>query len=291
VTVGALALVLGATGEARATYSIVATDRASRQVGGAGASCVGAVSVRVVYGSVPGVGAVHAQASLGGPGKDGAVARLAMGLAPADIVAAITDPAFDDQAARRQYGIVDLQGRAAGYTGADDGVFAADRQGRVGAFTYAVQGNLLTSGAVIDHAEAGFTAGGCDLADRLMRALEAGAADGEGDRRCTVGGLPADSAFLEVDRDGEPAGGFLRLEVTATAPASPLPRLRGLYDAWRATHACPAPIVDAGTEAGTDAGGCCRGGRAGARPGIVLAALAALLLRRRRRRAAGQTLR
>lgn len=110
-----------------------------------------------------------------------------------------------------------------------------DRQGELGALTYSVQGNILTSAAVLDQAIAALPAG-CDLPDRLMRALEAGAANGEGDNRCTPGGIPADSAFLQVDRDGEPAGSYLVLDVTDTAPDDPIARLRAQYDAWRASH-------------------------------------------------------
>ena len=218
---------------------------------------MGTLSVRVIYGPVPGRGAVHAQAALGGPGKASAVAQLEMELDPAAIIAAITAPGFDSSAERRQYGIVDLQGRAAGFSGTQTMAFSDDRQAQVGAFTYSVQGNILTSAAVLDETAASFEANGCDLADRLMRALEAGARGGEGDSRCTPGGIPSDSAFLEVDRDGEAVGAFLRLEVTGTAPQNPLVTLRTQYDAWRVTHPCPAPPgPDAGLGDEMDGGGC-----------------------------------
>jgi uncharacterized Ntn-hydrolase superfamily protein len=286
----AAALVLAAAaGQARATYSVVAADGARGQVGGAGTSCVGRLSVRIIYRGVPGVGALHAQAQVGGPGAAEAARLLAAGVAPADVIAAITAPAFDPDAAARQYGVVDLVARAAGYTGARTLAFAADRQGQVDAFTYAVQGNILTSAAVLDQAEAGFRASGCDLVDRLLRALEAGAERGEGDSRCTPAGIPSDSAFIEVDRAGEPAGDYLRLEAIDTAPASPLVSLRAQYDAWRATHPCPAPPTDAGVDPATDFGGCCQGARAPAPAGAVLALVVVLLVARRPRpgRAAG----
>src|SRR5215813_5280890 len=84
---------------ARATYSIVATDNATGQIGGAGASCVGAFSVRNIYGVAPGHGAVHAQAQLNTAGREAAVRLLRMDTDPADIIAAITAPAFDPSAA------------------------------------------------------------------------------------------------------------------------------------------------------------------------------------------------
>ncbi len=280
-----LVLVLATTAPAHATYSIVATDSATREVGGAVTSCVGTLSVSVVYGGVPGHGAVHAQAQLGGPGKNAAVMQLGSDTDPMAIIASITATSFDANAQRRQYGIVDLMGRAAGFTGTQALAFADDRQGQVGTYTYSIQGNILTSAAVLDQAAAAFP-NGCDLADRLMLALEAGAANGEGDSRCTPDGIPSDSAFLEVDRDGEAAGSYLRLDVTNTSPQNPLVLLRAQYDAWRAMNPCPAPPMPDAGAGGGDAGvggempdgGCSSGSRGSSWPLVIAVAL---LLRRR----------
>ncbi len=228
-------------GAAHATYSIVATEVAARQIGGAGTSCVGNFSVRQIYGLAAGHGAVHAQAQLSFAGRDRAVLRLLEDVAPADIIAEITSPAFDLGAAFRQYGIVDLNGAAAGFTGSSNMPYAEDRQGNVDVYTYSVQGNILTSALVLDQAENAFATTGCDLADKLMLALEAGAEGGEGDRRCTGMGIPSDSAFIEVDPDGLPEGSYLRLEVINTRPQNPLVLLRELFDAWRAENPCPSP--------------------------------------------------
>lgn len=240
---------------AAATYSIAATDSATGQVGGAGTSCVGSFSVSIIYGAAPGRGVVHAQSYVNVAGRDLAVARLEAGVAPLDILAELTGAAFDPDSALRQYGVVDLAGRAAGFTGAANGAYAGDRRGTFGSFTYAAQGNILTSAAVIDQASTAFEAGGCDLADRLMRALEAGALGGEGDSRCTPRGIPSDGAFLEVDRPGEPRGGYLAISVDDTSPTSPLVLLRTEYDRWRADHPCPVVQVDAGpADRGVDPG-------------------------------------
>src|SRR5262249_60110707 len=102
--------------------------------------------------------------------------------------------------------------------------------------TFSVQGNILTGPAVLDQAAAAFSSSGCDLADRLMLALEAGAHNGQGDSRCTPMGYPSDSAFLEVDREGEPAGSYLQLVVDQNPPADPIAPLRSMYDAWRRHH-------------------------------------------------------
>ena len=279
-------------GPAHATYSIVATDTATREVGGAGTSCVGNLSVTVIYGSVPGKGAVHAQAYLGGPGKNAAVAQLGMDVAPATIISSITSPSFDGQAQTRQYGIVDLMGRSAGFTGSSTMAFTADRQGQIGTYTYSVQGNILTSAAVLDQAQGSFETTGCDLADRLMLALEAGALNGEGDSRCTDNfGIPSDSAFIQVDREGEPSGTYLRLDITDSRPNSPLLGLRVQYNAWRAGHPCPGTAKpdagastggDAGNPAQPDGGGCCSTSDGGAGSSLLAIGVAVLLRRRRR---------
>ena len=240
---------------ARATYSICATDTAARQVGGSGTSCVAPSSVYVIYGSAPGHGVVHAQAFYNETAKLEAVDELNMDVPPADIIVNITDPAFDPLYDLRQYGVVDLMGRAAGFTGALTTAYAEDRQGLTGTFPYSVQGNILTSVAVIDNTEDAFVnGGGCDLADRLMLALEGGEQNGEGDSRCTPDGVPSDSAFIQVDLEGMPAGSYLYLEFTASTdpPPNPITELRSMYDSWRATHPCPSPpdggvAMDGGT--------------------------------------------
>lgn len=251
---------------ASATYSIAAVDQDTDQVGGAAATCLdGRGSVGGVYGSAVGAGVVKAQALVDEErrGRERAVELLEADTPPDEIIAEITDPSFDPLAAYRQYGVVDLSGDTAGFTGDETGSHASDRQGQAGAFAYSVQGNLLTSEAVIAQTEDGFVDGGCDLADRLILALEAGAEGGEGDNRCTDDGYPADTALLQVDRPGEPSGSWLRIEVEGVSGRDALPVLRQAYDAWRADHPCPSGGVDAGVtvdagaiaDAGSGSGG------------------------------------
>ena len=291
-----IALILLAPGSAHATYSIAAVDTAARQVGGAGTSCIAPFSVAIIYGSAPGHGVVHAQALLNTLARDEATSRLELDEAPADIIAAITSPSFDADASQRQYGIVDLMGRSAGFTGADTMPYA--EEGAIDTFVYSVQGNILTGVAVIDQAEEAF-AKGCDLGDRLMRALEAGADNAEGDSRCTPSGIPSDAAFLAVDREGEGSGDYLFLQVADTAPESPVVLLRQAYDAWRDEHPCPEPPTEPAPDLGPsdggateppgdDTGGCgCRLARPAPRDALaasllVLAGLAILQLGTRR---------
>lgn len=255
-----LIAIVGALWPARAaaTYSIVAVDARTREVGGAGASCVGGSTIYQIYGSVPGRGVVHAQARFGGPFRLVEAERLlSMDVAPDEILARLTDPSFDPSFAQRQYGIVDVLGRAAAYTGERTLDVRSDRQGSVATFSYSAQGNILTGEDVLTQMQGAFEGGGCDLADRLMRSLEAGGGSGRGDARCVPRGIPADGAFIQVDRPDEVAGSFLLLRVDDVAPRDPIPELRAAFDAWRVDHPCPAPpAMDAGPpDAGREDGG------------------------------------
>jgi uncharacterized Ntn-hydrolase superfamily protein len=244
------------------TYSIAAVDLATGEVGGAGTSCLRGSDVFVIYRGVPGYGVVHAQARYSVAGRERAAQLLGEGQSAADALSAVTAISFDSNIALRQYGIVDASGLARGYTGSGTTAFAADRQGSIPGFAYTVQGNILTSAAVLDQTAAGFEAAGCDLAERLMRGLRAGATGGEGDSRCTSDGIPSDSAFLQVERPQGSAGDYLALHVESSGAANPLPLLEAKLDEWRVAHPCPVKPSDtsgAGASAGPaspEAGGC-----------------------------------
>lgn len=225
-----------------ATFSIVAVDIEERHVGGAGASCVGElVSVSQIYGSVPGRGAIHVQALLGAEYRMvEALRRLQTDEDPSIIIGALTDRTFDPLRARRQYGVVDLLGRSAGFSGEENGTVSGDLQAGATPFTYSVQGNLLTGEDVLQEMSSAFNSSACDLPERLLAALEAGGT-GRGDRRCEAF---ADGAFLQVDREGEPAASYLSLRVD-NHPA-PIEELRRQFDAWRLEHPCVAAPMDGG---------------------------------------------
>lgn len=221
------------------TYSIVGADTQSREVGGAGTSCLTGDDVYVIYRGAPGHGVVHAQAYYSLKARDLAAELLGSGATPTDVLDALTLPSFDPNAGIRQYGVVDVSGKSAGFTGSGTMPYAADRQGQTSHFAYSVQGNILTSAKVLEQAAAAFEQGGCDLAERLMLALEAGARGGEGDSRCTGQGIPSDSAFLQVESPGLAEGNYLSLHVESSGAENPLPLLRAKLEAWRVQHPCP----------------------------------------------------
>jgi uncharacterized Ntn-hydrolase superfamily protein len=276
------------------TYSIVAVDTTTGEVGGAGTSCLAGGDVFVIYRGVPGRGVVHAQARYSASNRDRAAELLSQGSSAADTLNAITSPSFDANVAIRQYGVVDLAGQALGYTGSATMPFAADRQGSAAGFAYSAQGNILTSAAVLDQAAAAFEAEGCDLAERLLSGLLAGARGGQGDSRCTGQGIPADSAFLQVERPAGNEGDYLALRVESSGADDPLPLLEARLNEWRSAHPCPAPLGSAGEtsqlpRAADDAGCTCHATHALRYDSWVCALFGLLLVvARRRRRTARQ---
>ncbi len=254
--IGIALLLLGVASPAAATYSIAAADPFNGEVGGAGASCVRTTSIYQIYVGVPRRGVIQAQALLGASYRfDDAAVLLVDRVEPGEILRRLTEPDYDSQFTRRQYGAVDLMGRSAGYTGIDTIDYADDVQGTRDGYVYSIQGNILTGPEVLTAMESEFE--GCDLAARLMASLEAGGTDGIGDNRCTPNGIPADGAFVQVDRPDQP--GWLSIRFENTAPENPVVLVREAFDAWRIRNPCPAMSEDAGvpdaavSDAGVDA--------------------------------------
>lgn len=265
------------------TYSIVAADTQSHEVGGAGTSCLTGDDVFVIYRGIPGRGVVHAQAYYSLNARDRAAELLERGDTPVAVLDAITLPSFDSRVAIRQYGVVDVRGATAGFTGTGTMPFAGDRQGTVPPFSYSVQGNILTSAKVLEQAAAAFQQNGCDLAERLMVALEAGAHEGQGDSRCTSKGIPSDSAFLQVERPGVAEGNYLSLHVETSGEENPLPLLRAKLDAWRAQHPCPVEAGAANPSSTHDGCGCrLADTEAGDATGLLISGLLIVVWRRKR---------
>lgn len=247
---------------ASATWSIILIDVRTGEIAVASATCLTsfdlAVFVPVV---VVGRGAGCAQSFVDQSGQTRIYIRdqLRLGTSPAQILAGLAG--LDPGHQTRQYGIVDVSGRAIGFTGTGAGAFASDRTGRIGDLAYAIQGNVLTGGAVLAAAEIALYSTPGDLATKLMAAMEAARQYG-GDGRCscsentpTACGSPppsftksSDIAFMIVARPGDIDGScnasvgcangsyYMRLNVANQPRSAPDPvvQLRGLFDQWRA---------------------------------------------------------
>lgn len=183
-----------AASPAHATWSVIAVDRTSGAVVIASATCVTqaafagfpARDLRDVQAIVvPGKGVAAAQAAVDSTRANQKLifAELQKGTAPDQILALLKQ---DPQIARRQFGILDLEGRSAGFSGERNQPVSLDRQGQVQGTTihYSIQGNILASDAVVSKAVDAFVAASGSLADRVMAAMEAADAAG-GDTRCS----------------------------------------------------------------------------------------------------------
>ncbi len=173
------------------TFSIVAWDQEEREWG------VGVASKFLAAGSVvswarAGVGAIATQAyanvTYGPRGLDLLAAKTAD-----EVVAELTGS--DPESTQRQLGVVDRNGQAAAFTGAECFDWAGSKIGD----GYTCQGNILTGPEVVENMAAAFESTSGDLTARLLMAMSAGDAVG-GDRR------GKQSAAMLITREG---GGYL----------------------------------------------------------------------------------
>ena len=176
-----------------ATYSIAACDRDAEQWGVATESKFLGVG-SVVPWAQPGVGAIATQAYANPRYGPEGLALLREGLGADEVVQRLT--AADEGRDHRQLGVVDREGGAATYTGAECMEWAGGRTGKC----YAVQGNILVSEATVDAMAGSFESSSGPLAGRLLDCLDAAQAAG-GDRRGQES-----AALLIVERNGGYAG-------------------------------------------------------------------------------------
>jgi uncharacterized Ntn-hydrolase superfamily protein len=158
------------------TWSIIARDSVSGQIGIAVATKFFAVGARVPH-IAAAIGGVATQA-LVNPyyGIDG-VTMLREGKSPEAIVAALL--ASDDGRESRQLHIMDARGRIAAHTGKD----CVDWCGHVKGDGLSIAGNMLAGAAVLDDTAKAYAANEkLPFAQRLIAAMRAGEAAG-GDKR------------------------------------------------------------------------------------------------------------
>ena len=215
------------------TFSIVAVDTITGQVGSAGASCIqGSIIISDIH---PGVGAIHTQSYWNGNNQDSASSLMDQGYAPQDIIDWLVANDSQNDPTIRQYGIVDLidGGRSAGYTGENCYDFKGHKLGD----NYAIQGNILLGQSILDDMEMAFLTQYGTFEEKLMASLMAANVTGA-DTRCTPYGTPAISAFIRVsESDNSEDSLFMDLNVNnAPLTLNPLDSLHLLYWDWKIAH-------------------------------------------------------
>jgi uncharacterized Ntn-hydrolase superfamily protein len=214
---------------APSTFSIVAYDPEAQEWGVAVQSKFLAVGAAVPWARA-GAGAVATQSYCNTSyGPDG-LALMEQGQSAQETLDRIV--AADEGRARRQVGLVDAQGRAATFTGEE----CHDWAGGITGTNYAVQGNILVSGATVEAMAEAFETAQGELADRLVVALAAGQAAG-GDRR------GQQSAAVLVVRAGGGYGGYndRYLDLRVDDDPAPIKQLQTLVDLHHLFFKPPAP--------------------------------------------------
>ena len=212
------------------TFSIVAVDTITGQVGSAGASCIqGSIIISDIH---PGVGAIHTQSYWNAINQDSASSLMDQGYAPQDIIDWLVANDAQNDPTIRQYGIIDLieGGRSAGYTGENCSDFKGHKLGE----NYAIQGNILLGQSILDDMEAAFLTQYGTFEEKLMASLMAANVTGA-DTRCTPYGTPAISAFIRVaDPDNSEDLLYMDINVNnAPLTLNPLDSLNVLYWDWK----------------------------------------------------------
>ena len=275
--VAALALTLAPV-PLSATWSVIAVDTRTGLVVIASATCVTAEGLRTRGGLksiqaiiVPGLGVAAAQAGVDGTRANQTLIfqEMRKGTDPDEILRLL---AADSSFQRRQFGIVDLRGRMAGFSGSGNGYAALAVQSEVRGegIYFAVQGNILESDAVVLDAVEAFLAAEGTVLDRVMAAMEAAdRAGGDSRCQCRMDATPdteaacrhrtAHVAYIAAAKREDPVGPghsdgryslFIDVDNENTQPsesASPVETLRMRYDAWKADGGMTALGLESGT--------------------------------------------
>ena len=254
-----------------ATWSVIAVDKSTGQVIIASATCVpqsrfpprpsrDLMDIQAVI--VPGVGVAACQAGVDHTRENQKLVyeELRKGTEPAGILELLREhesKKSEPQMERRQFGIVDLQGRSAGFNGKENNPASLFVSGEVGDdIFFQVQGNILFSDDVAYDAALAFTRAKGTLADRVMAAMEGADAAG-GDKRCTCEEAPkppapcdgktAHVAYIAIaNKDDAPGRShndgeyYAYLSVTdenikPEENANPVKTLRLRYEAWKSS--------------------------------------------------------
>ena len=264
-----LALLLALPEAASATWSVIAVDRNSGQVIIASATCVrqsrfpprparDLMDIQAVV--VPGMGVAACQAGVDNTRANQMLVyeEIRKGTDPERILELLREQEErkdEPQMERRQFGIVDLQGRSAGFSGSRNSPASLHVAGQVGDdIFFQVQGNILFDDDVAEDAALAFTRASGTLADRVMAAMEAADRAG-GDKRCTCeeepkpaapcDGKTSHVAYIAIAHRDDAAGqshndgdyhAYLSVTDEDIQPhenANPVITLRLRYDAWK----------------------------------------------------------
>jgi uncharacterized Ntn-hydrolase superfamily protein len=227
---------------AQDTFSIVAIDSVTGEVGSAGASCVDLIlffpnyAVDFLGDLIPGQGAINTQASYDATNQTNARTRLLAGDTPQQIISWLIANDVSGSPVSRQYGIasfVNGSPQTAGYTGSG----TLNYKNHIAGVNYCIQGNILSGQFILDSIEARFLNAQGDLACKLMAALQGAKVVGA-DTRCTNNNSSSLFAFLKVAQPSDTYGNpslLVKVKTPGGARIEPIDSLQTLFDVQ---HSC-----------------------------------------------------
>ena len=257
-----------------ATFSIVAVDTTTGEVGSAGGSCIaGSIIISDIH---PGVGAIHTQAYYLPSNQNYASSLMDEGYSPSEIMELLEENDVQNNPSIRQYGAVDLfsgnnygliyeyecdeiEGaiwhgtsgndqlaecsdptiaRSASFTGSN----CSSWRGHINGINYAIQGNILLSENILLGIERGFNLTNGSLDQKLMAALQEAKFPGA-DTRCLDEGISTLSAFIRVAKPSDENEYYMDLNINSVIPyytdngiwIDPIDTLQTVYDNWYET--------------------------------------------------------
>ena len=226
----AVLLTLLLPGLARATFSIVAYDSVTQEVGVAVQSKYFSVGTAVPW-ALAGAGAIATQASVNVSLGPKALALLKTGMPASEVLKALaaTDSLWDG----RQIGIVDSRGGAASWTGTR----ALDWAGGETGLGFACQGNILAGPAVVANMAEAFRETPGELAERMIAALEAGQTAG-GDKR----GQQSAALLIVRPSAGNPEYNERYIDLRVEDHKTPIKELRRVWQIFQGFHLANAHL-------------------------------------------------
>ena len=258
-----------------ATFSIVAVDTTTGEVGSAGGSCIaGSIIISDIH---PGVGAIHTQSYYLPANQIYASSLMDQGYSPLEIITLLEQNDVQNNPSIRQYGVVDLLSgnnygmlyeyecdeiegaiwygdydsgelaecsdpvvsRSASFTGNN----CSNWKGHINGINYAIQGNILLNENILLGIEEGFLNTNGSLDQKLMSALQGGKVPGA-DTRCLDEGISTFSAFIRVAKENDNEDYYMDLNVNSVITyydqtgiwIDPIDTLQILYNSWYETE-------------------------------------------------------
>lgn len=212
------------------TFSIIAFDSITRQVGGAGATCYQTVNdIADVH---PGVGFIHTQSYMNVENQKTAKNLMDLHFSPQQIIDSLKKGDVEQKPSIRQYAVIDLLngGRAAEYTGNDCFDYKGSRVGK----NYVIIGNILSGPEILDSMETRFKSCTGSLENKLMAAMQGAKIPGA-DKRCVEKKVSSLSAYIIVANPTDKVGAYyLNLNIENVYPAEPIDKLQSSFNSWLA---------------------------------------------------------